>query len=161
MESYEQCGQRQSYCFLCTLDTIHFFFVTRLIISKINKVQCVHFKLENVLVPLHSLKTMGIGSIIFKEWSYLDILLYRISVMVAIPQSPGLLAISCINGGISISPYSTLLKCTKSGDWARYTFIKSVEFAGFYDFPIWILELLCWCDVLYFSFLFLKAIQIY
>ena len=26
------------------------------------------FKLENVLVSLHSLKTMGLGSIIFKEW---------------------------------------------------------------------------------------------
>jgi uncharacterized protein (DUF697 family) len=25
-------------------------------------------KLENVLVSLHSLKTMGLGSIIFKEW---------------------------------------------------------------------------------------------
>jgi hypothetical protein len=43
------------------------FFVTRLIINKINKVQWVDFKLENVLVSLHSLKTMGIGSIIFKE----------------------------------------------------------------------------------------------
>ena len=26
------------------------------------------FKLENVLVSLHSLKTMGLGSIFFKEW---------------------------------------------------------------------------------------------
>ena len=44
---------------LCTLDTIHrLFFVTRLII---NKIQWVDFKLENVLVSLHSLKTMGIG----------------------------------------------------------------------------------------------------
>jgi hypothetical protein len=44
---------------LCTLDTIHrLFFVTRLIINKINKIQWVDFKpLENVL-----------GSIIFKEW---------------------------------------------------------------------------------------------
>jgi len=51
---------------LCTLDTIHrLFFVTRLII---NKVQWVDFKLENVLVSLHYLKTMGLGSIIFKEW---------------------------------------------------------------------------------------------
>ena len=52
---------------LCTLDTIihRLLFVTRLII---NKVQCVDFKLENVLVSLHSLKTMGLGSIIFKEW---------------------------------------------------------------------------------------------
>jgi hypothetical protein len=42
MESYEQCGQGRSYCFLCTLDTIHkLFFVTRLIINKINKVQWV------------------------------------------------------------------------------------------------------------------------
>ena len=54
---------------LCTLDTIHrLFFVARLIINKINKVQSVDFKLENVLVSLHSLKTMGLGSIIFKEW---------------------------------------------------------------------------------------------
>jgi hypothetical protein len=37
------------------------FFVTRLIINKINKVQWVDFKLENVLVSLHSLKTMGLG----------------------------------------------------------------------------------------------------
>ena len=47
------------------------FFVTRLIINQINKVQWVDFKLENVLVrvvSLHSLKTMGLGSIIFKEW---------------------------------------------------------------------------------------------
>ena len=44
---------------LCTSDTIHRpFFVTRLIINKINKVQWVDFKLENVLVSLHSLKTM-------------------------------------------------------------------------------------------------------
>jgi hypothetical protein len=51
---------------LCILDTIHrLFFVTRLIINKINKVQWVDFKLENVLVSLHSLKTMGLGSIIF------------------------------------------------------------------------------------------------
>jgi hypothetical protein len=51
---------------LCTLDTIHrLFFVTRLIINQINKVQWVNFKLENVLVSLHSLKTMGLGSIIF------------------------------------------------------------------------------------------------
>jgi hypothetical protein len=44
------------------------FFVTRLMINKINIVQWVDFKLENVLVSLHSLKTMGLGSIIFKEW---------------------------------------------------------------------------------------------
>jgi hypothetical protein len=50
---------------LCTLDTIHrLFFVTRLIINKINKIQWVDFKLENVLVSLHSLKAMGLGSII-------------------------------------------------------------------------------------------------
>ena len=61
MESYEQCGQGQSYCSLCTLYTIHrFIFVTRLIINKINKVQRVDFKLENDLVSLHSLKTMGL-----------------------------------------------------------------------------------------------------
>jgi hypothetical protein len=47
---------------LCTLDTIHrLFFDTRLIINKINKVQWVDFKLENVLVSLHSLKTMDLG----------------------------------------------------------------------------------------------------
>ena len=80
MASYEQCGQGRSYCSLCTLDTIHrLFFVTRLIINKINKVQWVDFKLENVLVPLHSLKTMGLGSIIFDEWRVTrDILLYVI-----------------------------------------------------------------------------------
>jgi hypothetical protein len=37
------------------------FFVSRLIINQINKVQWVDFKLENVLVSLHSLKTMGLG----------------------------------------------------------------------------------------------------
>ena len=48
--SYEQSGQGRSYCSLCTLDTIHRnLFVTRLIINKINKVQWVDFKLENVL----------------------------------------------------------------------------------------------------------------
>ena len=52
----------ESYCSLCTLDTIHIlYFATRLIINEINKEQCVDFKLENVLVSLHSLKTMGIG----------------------------------------------------------------------------------------------------
>ena len=41
----------ESYCSLCTLDTIHrLFFVTRLIINKIDKVQWVDFKLENVLI---------------------------------------------------------------------------------------------------------------
>jgi hypothetical protein len=61
MESYEQCGQGRSYCSLCTLDTTHrLFFVTRLIINKINKVPWVDFKLENVLVSLHSLKTMAL-----------------------------------------------------------------------------------------------------
>ena len=65
----------ESYCSLCTLDTIHIlFFVTRLILNKINKVQLVDFKLENVLVSLHSLKNnrlrtlRGLGSIMFKEW---------------------------------------------------------------------------------------------
>ena len=37
------------------------FFVTRLIINKINQVQWMDFKLENVLVSLHSLKTMGLA----------------------------------------------------------------------------------------------------
>jgi aryl carrier-like protein len=46
---------------LCTLDTVHIlFFAARLIINQINKVQWVDFKLENVLVSLHSLKTMGL-----------------------------------------------------------------------------------------------------
>ena len=63
MESYEQCGQGRSYCSLCTLDTIHkLFFVTRLIINQINQVQWMDFKLENVLVSLHSLKTMDLGT---------------------------------------------------------------------------------------------------
>ena len=62
MQSYEQCGQGRSYCSLYTLDNIHrLFFVTRLIINAINKVQWVDFKLENVLISLHSLKTMGLG----------------------------------------------------------------------------------------------------
>ena len=75
----------ESYCSLCTfkvpqgannLTTLYFryytqiFFVTRLIINKINKVHWVDFKLENVLVSLHSVKTMGLGE------SYLNILLY-------------------------------------------------------------------------------------
>ena len=52
----------ESYCSLCTLDSIHrLLFVTRLIINKINKLQWVDFKLENVLVSIHSLKTMGLG----------------------------------------------------------------------------------------------------
>ena len=58
MESYEQCGQGRSYCSLYTLDNMtDFCFVTRLIINTINKVQWVDFKLENVLVSLHSLKS--------------------------------------------------------------------------------------------------------
>ena len=46
----------ESSCSLCTLDTIQrlFLFVTRLIINQMNKVQWVDFKLENVLVSLHS-----------------------------------------------------------------------------------------------------------
>jgi hypothetical protein len=44
------------------------FLVTRLIKNKVNKVQWVDFKLENVLVSLHSFKTMGLDAIIFKEW---------------------------------------------------------------------------------------------
>ena len=52
----------ESYCSLCTLDTIHIlFFATRLIINKINKEQWVDFKLENVVVSLRSLNTMGLG----------------------------------------------------------------------------------------------------
>jgi hypothetical protein len=44
---------------LCTLDTIHrLFFVTRLIIDKINKVQWVDFKLE---VPDFDVETLCIG----------------------------------------------------------------------------------------------------
>ena len=62
MESYEQCGQERSYWSLCTLDTMHrLFFVPRLIINQINQVQWVDCKLENVLVSLHSLKTMGLA----------------------------------------------------------------------------------------------------
>ena len=60
---------------LCTLDTIHrLFVVARLIINKINKVQSVDFKLENILVSLHFLKTMGLGPfgasdpLFSKEW---------------------------------------------------------------------------------------------
>ena len=66
--------------------TQSFFFVTRLIINQINQVQWVDFKLENVLVSLHSLTLLcsllpsfarhwwkclllrGLGSIISKEW---------------------------------------------------------------------------------------------
>ena len=98
MESYEQCGQERSYCSLCTLDTIHkLFFVTRLIIIQMNKVQWVDFKLENVLVSLHSLKTMGLGSIIFKEWrvtwtfsytSLLNISVYRLQPRLFIDSLP-------------------------------------------------------------------------
>ena len=66
MESYEQCGEGRSYCSLCTLDTIHrLFFITRLIINKINKVQWVDFKLENVLVSLHSLKKQWASAPLF------------------------------------------------------------------------------------------------
>jgi len=53
----------ESYCSLCTLDTIHrLLFVTRLIINKMNKVQWVDFKMENVLISPHSLKAMGLGA---------------------------------------------------------------------------------------------------
>jgi hypothetical protein len=67
MESYcslctSKVAQGTNNLILCTLDTIHrLFLVTTLIIIKINKVQWVDFKLENVLVSLHSLKTMGLG----------------------------------------------------------------------------------------------------
>jgi hypothetical protein len=44
------------------------FFVTRLIINKMNKVQWVDFKLENVLVSLHSLKTMSLGPFGHHRW---------------------------------------------------------------------------------------------
>ena len=87
MESYEQCGQGRSYCSFCALDTIHRpFFVTRLIINKINKVQWVDFKLENVLVSLHCIKTMDFapsGTLLpyfLGMESYLDILLYVFSI---------------------------------------------------------------------------------
>jgi hypothetical protein len=51
MESYEQCGQGQSYCSLCTLNTIHrLFFVTRLIINKINKcIQIISINIHDIL----------------------------------------------------------------------------------------------------------------
>jgi hypothetical protein len=67
MESYcslctVKVPQGANNLILCTLDTIHkLFFVTRLIINQINIVQWVDFKLENVLVSLHSLKTMSLG----------------------------------------------------------------------------------------------------
>jgi hypothetical protein len=67
MESYFSIGtfnvpQGANNLILCTLDTIHrLLFVTRLIINKINKVQWVDFKLQNVIVSLHSLKTLGLG----------------------------------------------------------------------------------------------------
>jgi hypothetical protein len=77
MESYEKCGQRRNYCSRCTLDTIHrLFFGTRLIINKIIKVQWMDFKFENVIVSLHSLKTMGFGhfggSIILRNGELLE-----------------------------------------------------------------------------------------
>jgi hypothetical protein len=53
-------------CRLSCVSILYFvytdFFATRLIINKINKVQWVDFMLENVLVSLHSLKTMGRGT---------------------------------------------------------------------------------------------------
>ena len=53
---------------LCTLDTIHrLFFVARLIINQINKVQWVDFKLENVLVSLHSLKKWASAPLFFRN----------------------------------------------------------------------------------------------
>jgi hypothetical protein len=68
MESYEQCGQGQSYCSLCTSDTIHSIcFATRLIIDKINKVQWVDFKLENLISKLFfSIKYRGL---VTHEWN--------------------------------------------------------------------------------------------
>jgi hypothetical protein len=61
MKSYEQCGQGRSYCSLCTLDTIHrLFFVTRLIINKINKIQWVDFALKKNDLERHLLKTIDV-----------------------------------------------------------------------------------------------------
>ena len=93
---------------LCTLDTIHrLFVVTRLIINKINKVQCqVDFKLENVLLSLHSLKTMGLGSIIFKEWrvtwsfSYTNVLVMEIGWTDV--GSEGYILVSCAHSNTSV-----------------------------------------------------------
>jgi len=74
MESYcslctFKAPQGENNLILCTLDTIHrLLFVTRLIINQINIVQWVDFKLENVLVSLHSLKIMEPRPIVFKEW---------------------------------------------------------------------------------------------
>jgi hypothetical protein len=49
------------FCCRDVITTIYLnFFVTRLIINKIIKVQWVNFKLENVLVSLHSLKPIGL-----------------------------------------------------------------------------------------------------
>ena len=51
---------------LCTLDTIYrLFFVTRLIINQINKVQWVDFKLENVLVTEYGTALTNILPILF------------------------------------------------------------------------------------------------
>ena len=69
MESYcylctVKVPQGANNLILCTLDTIHrLLFVTRIIINQINIVQWVDFMLENVLVSLHSLKTMGLEPI--------------------------------------------------------------------------------------------------
>ena len=43
------------------------FFVTRLIINKINKVHWVDFKLENVLVSLHSLKQWASAALLLRN----------------------------------------------------------------------------------------------
>ena len=73
MESYcslctFKVPQRANNLILCTLNIIYrLFFVTRLIINQINKVQWVDFKLENVLVSLHSLKTMGLAPLFLRN----------------------------------------------------------------------------------------------
>jgi hypothetical protein len=86
---------------LCTLDTIHrLVFATRLIINKINKVQWVDFKLENVLVSFHFLKTMGLGSIIFKEW--------RVTLIINLVAKTSMSIVSKVQSIILFAPCGTL-----------------------------------------------------
>jgi hypothetical protein len=54
------------------------FFVTRLVINKINKVQWVDFRLENVVVSLHALKRMSIG--LFGAWAPLFLKEWRVTI---------------------------------------------------------------------------------
>jgi hypothetical protein len=67
--------------------------IPRLIINKINKVQWVDFKLENVLVSLHSFKNngtrtlRGLGSIIFKECRVIWTFSYTWSLSVTCDRS--------------------------------------------------------------------------